>query len=178
MNYTNLEHLLLRAARTAKPDNWVSANDLTNEIILETLSEIRRSKGNFVKATSNSVDVNEFVNFPCEILKNIDDLWTKYSLGKYGFSIQLSIYEICENLEKFYESVGWKYSEGAEHGYHIVTHAEPIGVPIPELVPPFGRDIQQWVVLQRVGSLKVVKGNLPYCIKLVPAILLRLKACK
>ncbi|MGB8689202.1 MAG: GUN4 domain-containing protein [Microcoleus sp.] len=180
MNYSNLQRLLSIAAASALPDDWVSANDLTNKIILEKLSEIRRSKGNLVKATSNSVDANELVDFPCEILKSIDQLWSYYSFGRFGFSIQLSIYEACENLEKFYESVGWEYSEEseeAEPGYHIVKYADPIGVIIPEF-RLFSRDIQQWVSLKRVGSLRVVRGNLPYCIKLFPAILLRFKACE
>jgi GUN4-like len=177
MNYSNLQRLLSIAARTTNPDDWVSANNLTNEIILEKLSEIRRSKVNFVKATSNSMEVNELVDFPCDTLKSIDKLWTYYSFGNFGFSIQLSIYEACENLEKFYESVGWKYSEEAEPGYHIVKHADPIFVPVPEF-HLFSLDIQQWVSLKRVGSLRVVRGNLPYCIKLFPAILLRFKACE
>ncbi len=177
-NYFELKYLLSVAAITAQPDDWVSANDLTNEIILETLSEIRRSKGNFVKATSNSVDMNEFVDFPCETLKSIDRLWSDYSLRRFGFSIQLSIYEICENLEEFYKSVDWKYSEEADRGYHIVKYDYPIWIPVADLSNPFTCDIQQWFILERVGSLRVLEGNLPYCIKFFPAILLRFKDCK
>ena len=121
----------------------------------------------FLKAAETKQDI-------CNHIKNQSNEIDTFSL-KIGVE---TIYEACENLEKFYESVGWKYSEEAEPGYHIVKHADPIFVPVPEFVHPFSRDIQQWVVLKRIGSLKVVTGNLPYFIKLVPAILLRFKACK
>ncbi|HAC63456.1 MAG TPA: hypothetical protein DCF68_07920, partial [Cyanothece sp. UBA12306] len=56
-------------------------------------------------------------NFPCEDLRTIDQLWVKYSNGKFGFSVQKKIY-IDElggtkdyNQEiwyKFCDLVGWR----------------------------------------------------------------------
>ncbi|MEM9217076.1 MAG: GUN4 domain-containing protein [Cyanobacteria bacterium P01_F01_bin.150] len=37
----------------------------------------------------------ELLNFPCEELLRIDDLWLKYSNGKFGFSVQKQIYVEC-----------------------------------------------------------------------------------
>ena len=166
MEYQYLERLLLQAAQTDDSNIWVSANDLTNEIILETLSEIRRSKGNFV-----------VVDFPCDNLKIIDQLWIEYSQGHFGFSVQQSIYENCADLEKFYDCVSWKYSKKSHPFYDMLR----FGYPLTIIAPDYGifpTRIQQWIVWSRKASIKAAKGNLPYCINLVPAILLRLKACE
>jgi len=54
--------------------------------------------------------------FPCEDLRTIDQLWVKYSNGRFGFSVQKRIYESLggsrEYDEKIWESfgdrVGWR----------------------------------------------------------------------
>jgi len=184
MNYKNLEHLLLQAAETDDSDIWVSANDLTNEIILETLSEIRRSKGNFVNATSNSVDINEIIHFPCDTLRNIDSLWTEYSQEHFGFSVQQFIYGNCENLEKFYECVSWAYSDIKSPSCYPDLSVFAFGYPLNIAGPDcHWRCVlldqhHQTIIQYREASIKAAKGNLPYCIKLVPDILLRVKACE
>lgn len=46
--------------------------------------------------------------FPCEDLRTIDKLWAKYSNGRFGFSIQKSIWqEVGQDHGKFYSRVGW-----------------------------------------------------------------------
>jgi hypothetical protein len=56
-------------------------------------------------------------NFPCEELKIIDDLWVKYSNGKFGFSVQKKIWIACGGIPgefnyneylKFADTVGWR----------------------------------------------------------------------
>ena len=55
-------------------------------------------------------------NFPCEDLRTIDQLWVKYSDGKFGFSVQKRIYQGFggtreyndEIWEKFGDKVGWR----------------------------------------------------------------------
>ncbi|OZH55384.1 hypothetical protein AFK68_05015, partial [Hydrocoleum sp. CS-953] len=54
-------------------------------------------------------------NFPSDDLSAIDQLWVKYSGGKYGFSVQKKIYHEndrtgseMEVLNNFYESLGWQ----------------------------------------------------------------------
>jgi GUN4-like len=60
--------------------------------------------------------MKDFDNFPCEDLQIIDQLWLKYSGGRFGFSVQKRIYQSLggtkEYNEKiwnaFGEAVGWK----------------------------------------------------------------------
>jgi hypothetical protein len=60
---------------------------------------------------SESID-----KFPCEDLRTIDQLWVKYSNGRFGFSVQKRIYQSLggtrEYDEKvwtaFVDKVGWR----------------------------------------------------------------------
>jgi hypothetical protein len=56
-------------------------------------------------------------NFPKEELKIIDQLWVKYSNGKFGFSVQKQIWINCggtpgvynsDVYKKFADTVGWR----------------------------------------------------------------------
>jgi hypothetical protein len=64
-------------------------------------------------------DREDLLNFPCEDLRAIDQLWVKYSQGRFGFSVQKKIYVECgatldgrypgEGIwNKFGERVGWR----------------------------------------------------------------------
>ncbi|MDD1469537.1 GUN4 domain-containing protein, partial [Dolichospermum sp. ST_sed5] len=46
------------------------------------------------------LDFGSIDNFPCEDLRTIDQLWVKYSDGKFGFSVQKRIYQGLENSTK------------------------------------------------------------------------------
>lgn len=62
------------------------------------------------------IDVTDYYEkFPCEILREIDDLWVKYSNGKFGFSVQRDIW-----LSEFADGNGWgRYGEFAiKLGWH------------------------------------------------------------
>jgi serine/threonine-protein kinase len=58
-------------------------------------------------------------NFPCEDIRTIDQLWVKYSNGKFGFSVQKRIYQSFggtreynyEIWNKFVDRVGWRKGE-------------------------------------------------------------------
>ena len=62
------------------------------------------------------LDEEHINNFPCEDLSTIDQLWVKYSDGKFGFSLQKRIYqglggtrEFNRDIwEKFGDKVGWR----------------------------------------------------------------------
>ena len=61
------------------------------------------------------LDDEHIDNFPCEDLRTIDQLWVKYSGGKFGFSVQKRIYQGFgtreyndEIWDKFGYKVGWK----------------------------------------------------------------------
>ncbi|GCL41300.1 MULTISPECIES: serine/threonine-protein kinase [Nostocales] len=62
------------------------------------------------------LDDKSIDNFPCADLRTIDQLWVKYSGGKFGFSVQKRIYQSfggtrkynLEIWEKFGDKVGWR----------------------------------------------------------------------
>ena len=63
------------------------------------------------------LDEKSIENFPCEDLRTINQLWVKYSEGKFGFSVQKEIFESLggdtksynqEVFDKFFDRVGWK----------------------------------------------------------------------
>ncbi len=71
------------------------------------------------KEEDQLLDSEDFLNFPCEDLRTINQLWLKYSNGKFGFSVQKEIYESLggtreynyETWKNFCNSVGWRKGE-------------------------------------------------------------------
>ena len=67
-----------------------------------------------------AITPDDMREFPCEELRVIDSLWTKYSRGRFGFSVQIQIYQSVGGsidttinqdnrvIEKFGEVVGWR----------------------------------------------------------------------
>jgi hypothetical protein len=54
-------------------------------------------------------DIKSIEKFPCTDLRTIDQLWVKYSHGRFGFSIQKLIWDAVGGNEfKFGERVGWR----------------------------------------------------------------------
>lgn len=80
----------------------------------------------------------EPLSFPCTDLKTIDCLWTKYSNGKFGFSVQKKIYLECGGKpycshysddkawwHQFCDRVGWrKNNEWVEYYYFCFSSTE------------------------------------------------------
>ncbi|WP_339461644.1 GUN4 domain-containing protein, partial [Nodularia spumigena] len=55
------------------------------------------------------LDTNSIEQFPCTDLRTIDQLWVKYSQGKYGFSVQKKIWQKAgEKWNAFCREVGWE----------------------------------------------------------------------
>ncbi|MBW4632679.1 MAG: GUN4 domain-containing protein [Iphinoe sp. HA4291-MV1] len=55
------------------------------------------------------LDDESIDNFPCTDLYTIDQLWVKYSNGRFGFSVQKDILQsVDQDLEKFGDLVGWR----------------------------------------------------------------------
>jgi hypothetical protein len=104
IDYTRLRDLL--AAR-----NW---RDADYETYLVMLKVVGREKG-------DSITVEELLNFSCTDLRTMDNLWVKYSAGRFGFSIQKKIYlEVGgkpdgkyyqEAWDKFGDRVGWRVNQ-------------------------------------------------------------------
>ena len=77
---------------------WQAADEETWKILCQI----------FGKSARSFLHVNEIEKLPCEDLQTIDNLWNKYSKGRFGFSVQKQIYEMVkEDYGKFCTTVGW-----------------------------------------------------------------------
>ncbi|MDE5089364.1 MAG: GUN4 domain-containing protein, partial [Trichodesmium sp. St16_bin2-tuft] len=89
-----------------KNQQWQKADLETSRVMLQTMG-----KEEDTYLTSNDIE-----NFPCAYLRKIDQLWVKYSKGKFGFSVQKKIYQSFGGTkdydskvwETFGDKVGWR----------------------------------------------------------------------
>ncbi|MGD1716132.1 GUN4 domain-containing protein [Dapis sp. BLCC M172] len=99
VNYENLRDLLAAG-------KWKEADKETERCMLKVA---RRENEGWLD--TKSIDC-----FPCEDLRTIDQLWVKYSNGKFGFSVQKQIYQSLGGKsfydrkiwEAFSDRVGWR----------------------------------------------------------------------
>ena len=99
VNYEKLRDLLAAG-------KWQEADVETNSCMLRAAE--REKEG--------WLDTNNIDNFPCEDLRTIDQLWVKYSNGKFGLSVQKQVYKSVggtgkfdkRTLEAFGNKVGWR----------------------------------------------------------------------
>ena len=97
VDYTRLRDLL--AAR-----KWKEADEETLKVMLKAARQ--EKEGWFTK---ESIE-----NFPCDDLRTIDQLWVKYSQGRFGFSVQKKIWlEVGGKVDydtecKLGDRVGWR----------------------------------------------------------------------
>jgi uncharacterized caspase-like protein len=90
VDYTKLRNLL--AAK-----KWQEADKETARVMLKVAG----------KEESGWLDVESIEKFPCEDLRTIDQLWVKYSNGRFGFSVQKRIYQSLGGTSKYDEKV-WR----------------------------------------------------------------------
>jgi uncharacterized caspase-like protein len=76
VGYTNLRNLLAS-------EQWIEAD-------LETLAVMLKAAN---REKEGYLDVESIKKFPCTDLRTIDQLWVKYSNGRFGFSVQKRIWE-------------------------------------------------------------------------------------
>lgn len=77
-----------------------AADEITSKIVWETANTWQ----------APSFRAEDSRNFPCQDLRRIDDLWTKYSDRRFGFSVQKRIWqssEVNRDIIKFMSRVGW-----------------------------------------------------------------------
>jgi Kae1-associated kinase Bud32 len=99
MDYSKLQNYL-------KAEKWKEADEETRRVMLAVA---KREKEGFFS-------VEHIDKFPCEDLHTIDQLWVKYSDGKFGFSVQKRIYQSFGGTreynpgiwDKFGDKVGWR----------------------------------------------------------------------
>ena len=97
--YTKLEQLLATG-------QWKEADEETANKMLEVAG---REKERWL-------DTESIENFSCPDLRAIDQLWVKYSDGRFGFSVQKQIYQSLGGTKEFdyrvwvayAEAIGWK----------------------------------------------------------------------
>jgi hypothetical protein len=102
IDYRKLEDLLKR-------QQWKQADEETANVMLQAAN--RTSEGWLREEDSD--------NFPCEDLRTINQLWVKYSGGRFGFSVQAKIYrelggtrEYNERVwDAFGDRVGWRVNK-------------------------------------------------------------------
>jgi len=98
VSYSRLENLL-------QTQQWKAADQ-------ETLKLMLKIAGREKEGWLDSESINRF---PCDVLKEIDQLWVKYSEGRFGFSVQVKILQEMGSptqynaqWEKFGDRVGWR----------------------------------------------------------------------
>ena len=99
VDYRQLELLLA----TGK---WKEADEETGNKMLEVAE----------RTIQGWLRVEDIDRFPCEDLRTIDQLWVKYSNGRFGFSVQKRIYESLGGTREFDrkiwdafgDRVGWR----------------------------------------------------------------------
>jgi hypothetical protein len=115
----------------------------------ETVRVIMQEAG---KTDREDLTPDEVKVFPCSVLRVIDRLWTTYTGGRFGFSVQLKIYQevggtletaIAQDLDalrRLGDRVGWRENgqwktvDQAEH-----KMADPIGCyPVVWWSSPYG----------------------------------------
>jgi serine/threonine-protein kinase len=99
----------IKLSKLLKARKWEEADEETAQIMLGVA---KREKEGYL-------EVEHIDNFPCADLRTIDQLWVKYSNGKFGFSVQKRIYQglggtreyNSEIWEKFGDKVGWRIED-------------------------------------------------------------------
>jgi eukaryotic-like serine/threonine-protein kinase len=92
VDYTRLRDFL-------KAGQWKEADK-------ETLAVMLKASG---RETFGWLSSESIENFPCTDLRTIDQLWVKYSNGRFGFSVQKRIWEsVGKDYEKLGDRVGWR----------------------------------------------------------------------
>ncbi len=106
VDYTMLQNLL-------KVGRWREADQETGRRMLEAVG----------REANDWILSEELRNFPCADLQTIDQLWVKYSDGRFGFSVQQRIWEDCgspiqsgKNWYQFCTKIGWKQETASRFG--------------------------------------------------------------
>ncbi|OSO93929.1 hypothetical protein B7O87_05085 [Cylindrospermopsis raciborskii CENA303] len=103
IDYTNLESLL-------QAQNFRAADEETCQVMLAVANRER-------EGWLRTEDVEKF---PCKELSSIDQLWVKYSKGKFGISVQQQIYQslkMDKNNRDVWRSMGERVGWGWRGGW-------------------------------------------------------------
>lgn len=91
-NYTRLRDLLANG-------EWEEADTETRSVLLQVVG----------RETMGWLNEEAISKLPCTDLRTVDQLWVKYSQGRFGFSVQKCLYEeVGKDWEKLGDFVGWR----------------------------------------------------------------------
>ena len=115
MDYINLRNLL--AAK-----KWREADEETARVMLKVAG----------REEEEWLDIESIEKFPCEDLRTVDQLWVKYSNGRFGFSVQKRIYQSLGGTREyeidvwkaFCDKVGWRNKNKGWLYYNDLTFSE------------------------------------------------------
>ncbi|NMG19584.1 SEFIR domain-containing protein [Brasilonema bromeliae] len=97
------EELLLYAQLeySLKKGSWIEADETTTNLLLKVAN-----------VKQNYFNVTDFRKIPCKDIRKIDELWTQYSKGNFGYSAQIDIWQqVNGELLDFFVALDWGYKE-------------------------------------------------------------------
>jgi len=119
IDYRKLEDLLKR-------QQWKQADEETANVMLQVANRTEE-----IWLRESDID-----NFPCEDLRTIDQLWVKYSGGRFGFSVQAKIYRELGGTQQYNERVwnafgdrvGWRVNNSWIYNFDVTFDLKaPLG---------------------------------------------------
>ncbi|WP_234301141.1 caspase, EACC1-associated type [Sphaerospermopsis aphanizomenoides] len=133
----------IRLCNLLAAHNWKEADKETYEVMIKAVG----------KKSGDWVTTEELLNFPCKDLRTIDQLWVKYSGGRFGFSVQKEIYL----------SIGGKLD-----GMHYPSTVDKLGKEV-----AWKNEQDKWINYSRVNfSTSASRGHLPNYISSMTTILI------
>lgn len=141
-----------------KAGDFKAADQETTKVIL-----------NAVNRNRDDLTPNDMSKLPCNILQVIDRLWRDYSNNRFGFSIQLNLYQAVggnldtlrsqnvDILQKYGDRVGWR-KNGQWQGNNYDNWDFSLSAP--------------------VGAFPAIWWKSPYGFKMVTFCLMRLIECE
>lgn len=108
IDYARLKKLLAAG-------DWQEAHQETRDLMIQAGG----------REDNGYLDKKSVKNFPCTDIKTIDQLWSQYSDGQFGFNAQRQIWENMGGspssgdsaLDKFSRQLGWKKDNSSRHEF-------------------------------------------------------------
>jgi len=101
----NFDYVPLLTALQA--GEYREADQLTRDALIKIAGDVAVKRG--------YVYFTEAPKLPMDDMATIERLWQTYSDGKFGYAVQAKCYtskKVAQNMEKFFERIGWKNDEG------------------------------------------------------------------
>ena len=137
-----------------KENDWKSADEETARIMWKIAG----------RQQERSLRVEDFKKIPCPDLRNIDDLWEKYSNEHFGFSVQKRIWlssDVGSDLNKFIVHVGWGQRNEDGSFFYLLMDGQSFDLSAPEGRLP-------WAVTYHGGNSDTRKSYMSRLISCLP----------